>query len=174
MTDTLEQDASCIDRDELARAIRTAAECWDGPRVPGQLPRDVAEQVISWHVTDQPRRGSAWLGDGEPGLTPAQAQAAVRAFALKASAPGHEQQAVQLVLDALEGHLQPERSRELVLDDGTRPRCRQCGGPIPPERGPLAKYCSNAHRNAAWKARQRETARAASPSPRRPRKRSEN
>jgi hypothetical protein len=167
MTDTLDE-TQLIDRDALASALRTAAACWDGPRRPGELPRDVAEQVISWQVQDQPRRGSEWLGDGQPGLTVDQVRAAVRAFVVKASVHGHERQAWQAVLNALEGRLAAPGEHELPQDDGIRPRCRQCGGPIPEARGPLAKFCRNACRTAAWKAKQRETRRAAVPSPRSP------
>jgi hypothetical protein len=165
MTETLEHDAPAVDRDELARAIRAAAAAWDGPRLPEAAPRTVAGEVISSRITDQPRRGSAWLGDGQPGLTASQARAAVRAFVMKASLPGYEQRAFQAVLDALEGRLAVPGEHQPELPAGT-PRCRKCGGPIPPERGPLARYCRNACRTAAWKARQRETARAAAPSPR--------
>ena len=173
MTATAEDQTQLIGRDELARAIRAAAAAWEGPRVPGELPRDVAEDAISCYVTDQPRRGSQWAGDGQPGLTPDQARRAVRYFTVTASVPGREQQALEAVLAALEDRQAPQ-AREAELSPGAagyRPRCAHCGEAIPPERGPLARFCSSAHKQAAWKAKQRETGQEPGLSPRHPHRR---
>lgn len=43
-------------------------------------------------------------------------------------------------------------------DMSNRPRCAWCGRPIPPERGPLARFCTNSHRVRAAERKARERA----------------
>ena len=40
-------------------------------------------------------------------------------------------------------------------------KCQYCASPIPPERGPKARYCKKSHRVIAHKARKRAEQRAA-------------
>jgi hypothetical protein len=83
---------------------------------------------------------------------------------------GHEDTAWDAVPSALEsGQQAPPQDDQLHSPDAWRPRCQFCSSAIPPKRGKLAKWCSNACRQKAWKARVREkTGQAASTSPRHP------
>jgi hypothetical protein len=56
---------------------------------------------------------------------------------------------------------QPQSAEEIRDDGSRRPRCRWCGEPIPPERGPIAIYCRDSHRVAAAKLAKRERDKAA-------------
>jgi hypothetical protein len=143
-------EAQLIDRDVLASALRTAAACWEGPTCPGKTPRDVAEDAVAWYVNDQPRRGSEWAGDGQPGLTPDQGRRAVRWFAVR-SAPdaAQAQRAWQAVLDALEGRLAaPWHDAKLP----GQVRCAQCAQPFVP-RSSRHLYCAPRCKQAAHIAR---------------------
>ena len=157
MTATLEDETQLIDRDELARALRTAAQCWEGPRLPGVSPRQVAAEVTAGSITDQPRRGSEWMGDNEPGLTVEQAQRAIREYVVRAVPPEYFRQAVQDVLDAIEGYLAaPEHGNELAPGDGgaLRVHCAACGNPFAPKTR-KSRYCKPSCRQKAYKDRQK-------------------
>lgn len=47
-------------------------------------------------------------------------------------------------------------AREAAVVLESRPRCRWCGDPIPPERGDLARFCKNSHRVQAAKRKRAE------------------
>jgi hypothetical protein len=145
-----------VDRDALAGALRTVAACWEGPRNEEWPPRQAAAYVTEYLIRDQPKRGSEWLEDGQPGLTPDQARRAVFGYIARA-APGEGPRAWAMVIDALEGRLQPPVApdNELSCVPGT-PLCAWCHRPIPAERGPLARYCRDSHRVSHHRARKRE------------------
>jgi hypothetical protein len=164
MTVTTTDESQLIDRDVLASALRAAAACWTGPRRDGRDPRAVAEDIISWQVQDQPKRGSAWLGDNEPGLTADQAHSAVRDWVARSVPPECASQAAQDVIAALEGTLvAPEHDNEPALAPGASylPACAHCGQRFRPKNR-AQKNCSRRCRQQKYeqgkKARQADGA----------------
>ena len=171
-----DDEPQCIDRTALATAMLAAA-C--------RLPvRDAAlaaaRQVAARRVEDQPARGSAWYGDGQPALTVAQANAAIKEFAVTVSNDdGPSQWEVrEAVLDALERGLKaprgdgtvtvlpvvqrPSRGRQSQFRYVTEPEPgpRVCGNiscrkPLD-GRPPLVRYCCNSCRVVAFKRRKRQ------------------
>jgi len=161
---TTDQDeAQLIDRASLAQAIRQVAGSWAWPRRPGEEPRAAASLAVETYVLDQPMRGSAWRGDGAPGLSIDQARRAVRAFAVRAAPDEDVALAAWRAVAEAVASPQPASGQLCENSDrGSEPSGRSCGwcrAPLPPERGPLARWCSPAHKNAAWKARKREAGR---------------
>lgn len=159
---TADAGETVIDRERLAGALRTAAECWDGPRVPDWPPRPAAAYVIRHMVDDQPRRASEWLGDGQEGLTAEQARRAIFGYVARAAPEGEAGRAWQAVADAYAGVLTAPSDNsgpvpESAAADGPAPRaCLWCHRPVPLQRGPLARYCKTGCRVSHHRARKRE------------------
>lgn len=141
-------------RDDLAKALRTAA--YHHPH--RDRARQAAAQVIGTHVTDQPKRGSEWHGDGQPGLTFGQYHRSVYDYAARVTVPyDHEawHRAYESVADALDHRLAPPPDYEPPPDD--KPRCLLCHEPIPETRGKRSKFCCDQHRkNAHGQAKTRQ------------------
>jgi len=137
MTATLDE-TQLIDRDELARAIRTAAACWEGPRVPRRAApgRRRAGHQLAGNRPAAPRvrlarRRPAWP-DAGPGASsrPLVRHEGVRARPRAAGLAGRPGRA---------GGPAWRLPRARPSCPRAPPGAASAGGPIPPERGPLAR-----------------------------------